>query len=71
MSEKLKIIFFSENECSKEPFQASNGAIGYNLFASETRTILPKTCAGIPLCLKIASPKGFYGKFFPHSGLLK
>ena len=39
--------------------------------ASEARTILPKTCASISLCLKITIPKGFYGKTFLHSGLLK
>ena len=54
-----------------QPFQASKDAAGNDLFASEARTILPKTCASILLCLKMAIPKGFYGKIFPASGLLK
>ena len=45
--------------------------IYYDLLASEARTILPKTCASISLCLKITFPKGFYGKTFLRSGLLK
>ena len=72
MIEKLKIIFFSEKEFSMEPFQASKDAGGYDLSASEARTILPKTCASIPLCFKMAIPKAFfYSKIFPRFGLLK
>ena len=72
MSEKLKIIFFSENEFSMEPFQVSKDTAGYDLFDSEARTILPKTCASIPLCFRMAIPKGlFYSKIFPRFGLLK
>ena len=55
-----------------QPFQASKDAAGNDLFASEARTILPKTCASIPLCFKMAIPKGFfYSKIFPRFGLLK
>ena len=66
MSEK----YFPENESSKESFQASEDAVGYDVFASEARTFLPKTFACIPLDFKMEIPKGFYGKLFP-SGLSK
>ena len=60
---------FPENEFAKEPFRASEDAAGYDVIASEERTILPKTNACIRLNFKIAIPKGFYGKIFLHSGL--
>ena len=71
MSEKLKIKCFPQNEFSKEPFQPSEDAAGYDVFASECRTVLPKTRFSIPLDFKIVIPNGFYGKVFPRSSLLK
>ena len=56
MNEKLIIKYFPENEFSKEPFQASEDAAGYDMFASGARTLLPKTCVCIPLDLKMAIP---------------
>ena len=43
---------------------------GYDLFAAEAKTLLPRSCNSIELELKMAIPKGYYGKFFPRSGLL-
>ena len=71
MSEKLIIKYFPEKELAKEPFHATEDAAGYDLFASEAKTILPKTSACISLELKMAVPKGFYGKLFPCSGLFR
>ena len=71
MSEKLKIKYFPEKEFSKKPFQTSEDAAGFDVFASECRTILPRTCSSIPLDFKMAIPNGFYGTIFPRSGLLK
>ena len=71
MSEKLIIKYFPENEFAKEPFHASEDAAGYDVFASEAKTILPKTNAFISLDLKMSIPKGFYGKLFPRSGLFR
>ena len=71
MSEKLTIRYFPENEFSKEPFQPSEDGAGYDVFASEAKTILPKTVACIRLDFKMVIPKGFYGNLFPRSGLLK
>ena len=71
MSEKLIIKYFPENEFAKGLFQATEDATGYNVFASETKTILPKTLGCIRLDFQMAIPKGFYGKIFPHSGLFR
>ena len=43
---------------------------GYDLFAAEAKTLLPRSCNSIELELKMAIPKGYYGKIFPCSGLL-
>ena len=37
----------------------------------EARTLFPRSVIGITLELKIAIPKGYYGKIFPRSGLLR
>ena len=71
MSEKLTFKYFPENEFAKEPFPASEDAAGYEVFASEAKTILPKTNTCIRLDIKMAIPKGFYDKIFPCSGLFR
>ena len=71
MSEKLTIKYFPEIEFAKEPFQASEDAAGYDVIASETKSILPKMSACIRLDLKMAITKGFYGKIFRRSGLFR
>ena len=58
MCEKLTIKYFPENEFAKEPYQASEDAAGYDVFASEAKTICPKTNACIRLDFKMAIPKG-------------
>ena len=69
MSEKLIFKYFPEHEFAKEPFPASEDAAGYEVFASEAKTILPKTNTCIRLDFKMAIPKDFYGKIFLCSGL--
>ena len=71
MSEKLIFKYFPENEFAKEPFLASEDAAGYEVFASEAKTILPKTITCIRLNFKMAIPKNFYGKIYPCSGLFR
>lgn len=43
MSENLIIKYFPANEFTKEPFQATEDATDSDVFASEAKTILPKT----------------------------
>ena len=37
-SEKKKVKYFVENEFCREPYQASEDAAGYDLFAAKTLT---------------------------------
>ena len=71
MSEKLTIKYFANNEFSKELFRASEDAAGYDIFGAATKILLPQTCDSIELELRMAIPKGYFGKIFPRSGLLK
>ena len=71
MNDKLTIKYFPENDFVKEPYHASEEAAGYGLFATETKTLLPKTSDCVRLPFRSAIPEGFYRKFFLRSGLLK
>ena len=70
-SEKITVKYLAENEFCKEPYQASENAAGYDLFAAETLTLFPEKNICISLAFRFAIPKGFYGKIFPRSGLFK
>ena len=69
--EKITVKYFAKNEFCKEPYQASEDAAGYDLYAAETLTLFPKDNGCISLACRFAVPKGFYGKIFPRSGLLR
>ena len=70
-SKYITVKYLAETELAKEPYQASEDAAGYDLFAAEIKTILPKSTDAISLDLRWAIPSGFYGKVFPRSGILK
>ena len=59
MSEKLIIKYYANNEFAKVPFQASEDTAGYDLFAAEAKTLLPRSCNSIELELKMAIPKEY------------
>ena len=71
MSKKIIVKCFAEIDYAREPDQASEDAAGCDLFAADTRTILPKSVDCTPLDLRTAIPSGFYGKVFPRSAILK
>ena len=71
MSKYITVKYYTENEFAKEPYQATEHSAGYDAFAAETKTFLPKTVDTISLELRWAIPTGFYGKLFPRSGLLR
>ena len=71
MGKKLTIKYFPNNEYARELFHASEDDSGYDVFAAETKTLLPRTTNSIELELKMAIPKGYFRKIFPRSGLLK
>ena len=67
----ITVKYFAESKYEKEPYQASEDAAGYDLFAAETKTLLPKSTDAISLDLRWVIPGGFYGKVFPRPGILK
>ena len=71
LSKYITVKYFAESENAKEPYQAIEGPAGYDLFAAEAKTFLPKLTDTISLDLRWAIPSGFYGKVFPRSGILK
>ena len=71
MSKQITVKYYSDSEFAKEPYQATEDSAGYDLFAAETKTVLPKSVGIISLDLRWAIPTGFYGKLFPRSGILK
>ena len=70
-SKYITVKYFAESEYAKEPYQASKDAAAYDLFAGETKTLLPKSTDAISLDLRWAIPSGFYGNVFPRSAILK
>ena len=70
-SGKITVKYFAENEFFKEPYQATEESAGYDLFAANTLTLFPKNNGCISLAGRFAIPKGFFGKIFPRSGLLR
>ena len=71
MSKQITVKYYSDSEFAKEPYQATEDSAGYDLFAAETKSILPKSVGIISLDLRWAIPTGFYEKLFPRSGILK
>ena len=41
-SEKIAVKYFAKNEFCREPYQASEDAAGYDLFAAETLSLFPE-----------------------------
>ena len=71
MSKQITVKYYSESEFEKEPYQATEDSAGYDLFTAEAKTFLPKTVDTLSIELRLAIPPGFYGKLFPHFGILK
>ena len=64
MAEQISIKYFEESEFSKKPEQATEESAGYDLYAADTITILPKTAQTIPLDLRLLFQQDFLAKFF-------
>ena len=54
MSKKITVKYFAESDYTKEPYQASEDAAGYDMFAADTKTLLPKSVECISLDLRTA-----------------
>ena len=70
MAKQISIRYFEESEFSKKPEQATKESAGYDLYAADTITILPKTAQTIPPDLRFAVPAGFFGQIFPRLSIL-
>ena len=71
MSRYITVKYYSESGFAREPYEATEDSAGYDLFAAETKTFLPKSVGTLSIDLKWAILTGFYKKVFPHSGILK
>ena len=71
MVKQIIVKFFQESEFAKEPTQATQGSAGYDLFAAEAMTVLPRNCETVSIDFRWSIPKGFYGKIYPRSSLVK
>ena len=71
MPKQIAIKYFEESVFAKEPVKATEGSAGYDLFATEAKTIIPNSSQIVCLDLRWAIPQGFFGKAFPRSSLIK
>ena len=71
MSVEVKYTVANNSTHAKEPKQTTSGSAGYDLFAAELKTLIPKdvTPISIELCMEI--PDGYFGKMYPRSHLLE
>ena len=67
----LKVGFFAAHPEAKVPTIAYGDDAGYDLYSAETISILPSSCEGVNCHFMISIPKGYYGKNFSRSGLIK
>ena len=68
---KTKTKYFQESEFAKETCQATEGSVGYDLYAAETKTFLPNSADTVSIELRWAIPSGFFGMIIPRSSILK
>ena len=71
MSRTVNVKYFAETVFAKEPQKATEESAGYDLHAAEAKTILPGKNDLVCLDLRWAIPKGFCGRIFPRSSLIK
>ena len=71
MVKQIIVRFFQDSEFAKEATQATEGSAGYDLFAAEAMTVLPRNCETVSIDFRWSIPKGFYGKIYPRSSLVK
>ena len=71
MSKQIIIKYFEKSDFAKEPIPATEESAGHDLYAEESRTILPRSCDTVSLDLRWAIPQGFYDKIYPRSSILK
>ena len=68
---RLAVQYYSESPEFTLPTKTYEDSAGYDVYAAETLTILPRSCECINIEMQMAIPEGFFGKLFSRSGLLK
>ena len=71
MSKTVHVKYFAEIVFAKEPQKATEESAGYDLYAADAKIILPGKNDLVCLDLRWAIPKGFCGRIFPRSSLVK
>ena len=67
----MNVKYFAETAFTKEPQKSTEESAGYDLYAAEAKTILPGKNDLVSLDLPWAIPKGFCGRIFLCSSLIK
>ena len=70
MSVEVKYTYANLSKHVKEPKQATIDSVGYDLFAAESKTLLPHDVTPITLELLLEIPSSYFGKIYPRPGLL-
>ena len=70
MSIEVKYALANLSKHAKEPKQATIDSVGYDLFAAESKTLLPHDVTPVTLELLLEIPNSYFGKIYPRSGLL-
>ena len=65
----LKVPYYPESDDCKVPYKSTPDAAAYDLYAAKDKDVSPRSNAIVWLDLRIAIPKGFFGKIFLRSGL--
>ena len=67
----VKYTVASNSIHAKEPRKSTSGSTGYDLFASEEKTLYQHRVTPVMIELKIEIPHGYFGKIYPRSSILK
>ena len=70
MGVEVKYAVANNSKHAKEPKEATTDSTGYDLFAAESKTLLPHDVIPITLELLFEIPDGYFGKVYLRSGLL-
>ena len=71
MLKTVNVKYFAETVFAKEPQKATEESAGYDLYAAEAKTILPGKNELVCLDFCRAIPKGFCGRIFARSSLIR
>ena len=67
----LKVQYYSNDDEFTLPTIAYGDDAGYDLYSAETVTILPQSCEGENCKFNMAIPRGYFGKIYSRSSLVK